>query len=77
MSTSVAPPGMLKTKVFWNDVYDVIISAYELTNKTLSPESYYNVDAFMWRNSMREVITTWILWEFEQIKPFLLWSDLD
>ena len=47
MSTSVAPPGMLKIKVFRNDVYDVIISVYELTKKTLSLESYYIVDAFM------------------------------
>ena len=28
MSTSVAPPDILKIKVFGNGVYDVIISAY-------------------------------------------------
>ena len=34
MSVKVTDPGLLKRKVFWNKVYDVIISVHYLTNKS-------------------------------------------
>ena len=46
MPAKVATPGPLKIKVFWNEVDDVII--YALTNKILSLDSNYIVDAAMW-----------------------------
>ena len=67
MLAKMATPGLLKITVFWNKVYDVIISVDDFTNKTLSDDSNYIVDAFMWSKfgncsiSMREVITTSIL----------------
>ena len=67
MSAKMASPGLLKITLFWNKGYDVIISANNVTNKILSCESNYIVDAFMWPKfgncsiSMREVITTSIL----------------
>ena len=67
MSAKVATLGLLKIKVYWNKGYDVIISAQYITNKILSRDSNYNVDAFMWPKfgnacvSMREVIITSIL----------------
>ena len=60
MPAKVATPGPLKIKVFWNEVDDVII--YALTNKILSLDSNYIVDAAMWPKfgncsfSMREVV---------------------
>ena len=59
--------GLLKTKVFWNKGYDVIISVHDVTNKILSRNWNYIVYAIMWpkfRNSslsMRDVIITSIL----------------
>ena len=67
MSAKMASPGLLKITLFWNKGYDVIISANDVTNKILSCESNYTVDAFMWPKfgncsiSMREVTTTSIL----------------
>ena len=67
MSAKMATPGLLKITVFWNKGYDVIISVNDVTNKTLSHDSNYIVDVFMWPKfsncsiSMREVITTSIL----------------
>ena len=57
----------LKTTVFWNKGYDVIIPVNDVTNKFLSRDSNYIIDVFMWPKfgnssiSMREVITTSIL----------------
>ena len=65
--SKMATPGVLKTKVFLNKGYDVIISADDVTNKILSRDSNYIVDVFMWPKfgncsiSMREVIRTSIL----------------
>ena len=59
--------GLLKTKVFWKKVYDVIMSIHEVTNKVLSRDSIYIVDVVMWPKfgyssiSMREFIVTSIL----------------
>ena len=67
MSAKMATPDLLKIMVFWNEGYDVIISVDDVTNKILSCDSNYIVDAFMWPKfgncsiSMREVLTTSIL----------------
>ena len=64
MSAKMATPGLFNITVFWNKVYDVIISVDDVTNKILSRDSNYIVDVFMWPKfdncsiSMREVITT-------------------
>ena len=63
----MATSGLLKIRVFWNKSYDTIVSVDDVTNKTLSRDSNYIVDVFMWLKfgncsiSMREVITTSIL----------------
>ena len=64
MSAKITTPGFLKITAFWNNVYDVIISAHEIRNKILSRDSNYIVDVAMWPKfgnssiSMREVIIT-------------------
>ena len=66
-SVKIAAPGLLKVKVFWNKGYDVIIPVNDVTNKTLSRNSNYVVDMFMWSKfrdssiSLRKVITASIL----------------
>ena len=40
--------GLLKIKLFWNKSYDVIISAFDITNRVLSYDSNYIVDALVW-----------------------------
>ena len=67
MSAKVTTPGLLKTKLFWNKGYDVIISVHDVNNKILSCDSNYIVDVAMWPKSgnssvsMSEVIVTSIL----------------
>ena len=67
MSSKMVTSGLLKIMVFWNRGYDVIISLDNFTNKTLSRDSNYIVDEFMWPKfgncsiGMREVITILIL----------------
>ena len=67
MSAKMATLGLLKMKIFWNKVYDVITSVYDVTNKILSRNSNYIVDVVMWPKfgnssiSMTEVIITSIL----------------
>ena len=48
MSAKLATLGLLEIKVAWNIVYDVIISAHDVTNKILSRDSNYIADAVMW-----------------------------
>ena len=36
MPVEMATPGLLKIKVFWNKGYDVIISAHDVTKKTIT-----------------------------------------
>ena len=66
MSAKMESSGFLKIKTFWNKVYNVIISAYDITNKILWHDSNYIVNVVMWpkfANSsifMSEVIITWI-----------------
>ena len=67
ISAKMATPGLLKTTVFWNKGYDIIIYFHDVTNKILSPDLNYIVDVVMWPKfdnfsiSMREVIITSIL----------------
>ena len=76
MSAKVAAPALLKIKAFWNKVYCVIYSVYEVTNKILSHESNYSMDVVMWPKfgnchiCIREVIITSILWGFDQKNRF-------
>ena len=64
MSAKMSTPGLPKITVFWNKVYDLIISVDDVTNKISSRDSNYIVDLFMWPKfgnssiSMREVIIT-------------------
>ena len=48
MSAKTDFPDFLEITVFWNKVYDVIISVDDITNKILSCDSNYIVDVFMW-----------------------------
>ena len=67
MSAKLATPRFLKTMVFWNTGYDVIITTHDVTNKILSRDSNYIVGLVMWPKfgkssvSVREVIMTSIL----------------
>ena len=67
MSTKITTPGLLKIRVFWNNGYDVIIFVDDVTNKILSRDSNYIIDAVMWPKfgnctiSMRKVIITSVL----------------
>ena len=60
----LAGPGLLKIKVFRNIGYDVLISASDVNNKILWPDSYHIVDVIIWPKfgnsgvSMTEVIIT-------------------
>ena len=46
-SAKMAIPALLKIKVFWIEGYYVIYSVYDVTNKILSRDSNYIVDAVM------------------------------
>ena len=67
MSAKTTTPGLLKIKVFWTKVYDVIVLVYDITNKILSCDSSYIVDVVMWPKScnsnisMTKVIVTSVL----------------
>ena len=67
MSAKLATLGYLKTKVFWNKGYDVMIFVNDVTSKMLLLESNYIVHVVMWpkfgnsSSSMREFIITSIL----------------
>ena len=82
MSAKMATPGLLKITVFWNKGYDVIISVHDVTNKILSRDSNYIIDVVMWPKfgnssiSMRKVIITSILWEFDKKIRFFWWVVL-
>ena len=67
MPAKMAIPCPLKTTVFWNKNYNVIIPAHEVNNNNLSGDSNYIVDTVMSLKfgnsnmSVREVIITSIL----------------
>ena len=48
ISAKLATLGLFKIKVFWSKGYDVIPSAYDITNKILSGDSNYSVDVVLW-----------------------------
>ena len=58
MSANFSTPGLLKIRVFWNEGYDMIISAYDFYQQNLLLDSNYIVDvvhdqnlktlAFLW-----------------------------
>ena len=70
MSAKMATLAFLKIKLLWNKGYGVIIPVHDVSNKILSRDSNYIVDVVMRPKfgnasiSMREVITTSILYEF-------------
>ena len=72
MPAKITTLGLLKTKVFWNKGYDLIISVYDVTSKILSSDSNYTVYSVTWpkfgnsRISMKEVILISILKGFVQ-----------
>ena len=82
MSTKTAILGLFKIKVFWKKNYDVITYVFDVINKILSRVSNYIVDVVMrpiFGNScisMREVITIWILYKFDQKKTHFLRGGL-
>ena len=47
MPAKMATPGLLNITVFQNKCYDVIIYVDHVTNKILSRDSNYTVDALM------------------------------
>ena len=65
MPAKIAALGLLKTKVFWNKDYEVIISVHHVTiTKILLRKSSYIVNVVVWPKfgnssiSMRVVITS-------------------
>ena len=48
LQSKMATPGLLKTMVFWNNGYDVIIPVLDVTNKMLLRDSIYILDVVMW-----------------------------
>ena len=67
MPAKMATLDLLKTKLLWNNGYDIIIPVHDVTNKILSRDSNSIIDVGMWPKfcnssiSMREVIITSIL----------------
>ena len=63
----MATLGLPEIKVFSSESYDVLISVFDVTNKTLSCDSNHIVDAVGWQSfgnssiSMREAIIALIL----------------
>ena len=48
MSAKLASQDALETKIFWNKIYDFIISVHDNTSKILSGDSNYVIDLVMW-----------------------------
>ena len=67
MLAKLATLGLLKIKIIWNQVYDVTISLYDVTNKIISCDSNYIIEVVIWPKfgnssiSIREVIITSML----------------
>ena len=59
MSAKMATPGFLKITVFWDKGYDVTIFVDDVTNKILSRDSNYIVDA----SCDQSLVTVAFLWE--------------
>ena len=58
-SAKIATLGLLKIKVFWNKVYDVIVPVYDVTNEILSRDINYLVDVVVWQS----LVTLALLWQ--------------
>ena len=58
-SAKIATLGLLKIKVFWNKVYDVIVPVYDVTNQILSRDINYLVDVVVWQS----LVTLALLWQ--------------
>ena len=65
ISAKFAALSFFKIKIFWNESYDVMTSAHDVTNKILLRDSNYIVGAVMWLSSQNlDFIGIW------QEKPF-------
>ena len=58
-SAKIDTLGLLKIKVFWNKVYDVIVPVYDVTNVILSRDINYLVDVVVWQS----LVTLALLWK--------------
>ena len=47
MSAKLAPPGLLKVRVFCSEGYDIISSVHDVNNKILLRDSNYILDLIM------------------------------
>ena len=47
MSAKMANPGLLKIRVLWKKGCDVLFSVHDVTNKFLSRDSKYIIDAII------------------------------
>ena len=78
MSPKMATLCFLRIRIFWNNVYYVIISIYDFTSKILSRDSNHTVDVVLCSKfcdssiSTREVITNSILQGFDLKKKTFL-----
>ena len=66
ISAKLASLGLLEIKIFWDTVYEVIVSVHDITNKILLCDLNYTVDVVLlptlaFDKSMRESIITSIL----------------
>ena len=62
MSAKMATPGFLKTALFWNKGYDIIIPVHNMSmflSKISPRDSNYVVDVVMWSSP----VTLAFLWE--------------
>ena len=76
VSAKITTPGLLKISVFWDKGYEVIIFAYDATNKILLRDKILlrSCDqSLVTSTSMRKVIITSILWGFDQ-KNYFFWA---
>ena len=85
MSAKFAALGLLKIKIFWKIIYDVIVYIHDITNKILSRDSRYCIpDVVIWPKfgnssiSMREVIITSTLYQkIHFFEGCYSWSKFD
>ena len=59
MSSKLAILDFLKTMFFWNKVYDIIISVFDVNNENFLCHLNYTVDVAMWP----KLVTLSFLWE--------------
>ena len=80
MLAKMATPGLLKIKALLNKGYGVIISVYDVTNKTFLRDSNHIADVVMWSEfgntsiSMRQVIITSRSYHNQKNRFFEGWS---